>query len=110
MWLAGSARREPRRWIPAGFQGGCEGRGWTGVPPRKAMNAIFFLLAALALVLVPLAPQLVRIRIRIFRWIGWDWGVRVLEKHFDTWVRFVRILLVVIAAVLAYLGWTELGD
>ena len=29
------------------------------------------------------APKLVRLRIRFFKWIHWTWAVRVLEEHFE---------------------------
>ena len=40
----------------------------------------------------------------------WDWAVDLLEKHFDGWVVFVRIILFVIAAVLFHAGWEDLRD
>ncbi len=72
------------------------------------MYAVLFALAALFLILIPLAPKLIRLRIRILRWLHWDWAVNLLEKHFDGWVLFVRIFLFVIAAVLLYVGWEDL--
>ena len=63
--------------------------------------------AILLLILVPFAPQLVRLRIRILRWLGWNWAVRTLENHFPAWVLFFRIMLFVVAAAMLYLGWTQ---
>ena len=74
------------------------------------MYVVLFPLAVLALFLIPLAPKLVRLRIRILRWLHWDWAVNLLEKHFDGWVLFFRIVLFVIAAVLSYAGWEDLRD
>ncbi len=65
---------------------------------------LLFVLAILALILVPLAPSLVRLRIRFFRWLHWNWAVNLLESHFQDWVVFVRIILFVIAALLLYFG------
>ncbi len=69
---------------------------------------LLFVLAILALVLVPFAPSLVRLRIRFFRWLHWNWAANLLESHFQGWVVFFRIFLVVIAALLLYIGtnWT----
>jgi hypothetical protein len=61
-------------------------------------------LAILALILIPVAPKLVRLRIRFFRWIHWAWAVRVHEEHFERVVLFVRIVLVGLAVVLFLFG------
>ena len=65
---------------------------------------LLFVLAILALILVPFAPSLLRLRIRVFRWLHWNWAVNLLESHFQGWVVFVRIILVVVAALLLYFG------
>ena len=72
------------------------------------MHTLLFALAILSLILIPLAPMLVRIRIRILRWLHWNWAVNLLEKHFDRWVLLLRIILLLIAAVLLYAGWKDL--
>ena len=59
-------------------------------------------------VFIPLAPKLVRLRIRILRWLRWEWAAKLLEKHFYGWVLFLRILLFVIAVVLLFVGWRDL--
>ena len=69
---------------------------------------MLFALAILSLILIPLAPKLVRLRIRVLRWLHWNWAVNLLEKHFDGRVLFSRIILFVIAAVLLYVGWEDL--
>ena len=74
------------------------------------MYTVLFALAILSLILIPLAPKLLRLRIRILRWLHWNWAVNLLEKHFDGWVLVVRIILLVIGAVLLYLGWEDLRD
>lgn len=74
------------------------------------MYTVLFALAILLLILIPLAPKLVRLRIRFFRWLHWNWAVNLLEKHFDLKVLSVRIILFVIAAVLLYVGWEDLRN
>ena len=66
---------------------------------------LLFTIAILLLVLIPFAPQLVRLRIRILRWLHWNWAANLLENHFLGWVSFFRIILFVIAAVLIVIGW-----
>lgn len=72
------------------------------------MSTVLFVLAMFSLILVPLAPQLVRLRIRFLKWLRWNWAVNLLEKHFNGWVLFLRIALIVVAAVLLYVGWEDL--
>jgi hypothetical protein len=72
------------------------------------MSTLLFAFAILSLILIPFAPQLVRLRIRIRRWLHWNWAVNLLERHFDGWVVFYRIVLFMLAAVLFYLGWEDL--
>ncbi len=68
---------------------------------------LLFVLAILALILVPFAPSLVRLRIRFLRWLHWNWAVNLIESHFGGWVMFVRIILSVIAALLLYIGLAQ---
>jgi len=68
---------------------------------------LFFAIAILFLVLIPFAPKLVRLRIRILRWLRWNWAANLLESHFQGWVMFFRIILFVIAVLLLYVGWTQ---
>jgi hypothetical protein len=68
---------------------------------------LLFGLASLCLIMIPYAPALLRLRIRILRWLHWDWAVNLLENHFEGWVTFFRIALFVVAAVLFYFGWVE---
>ena len=70
-------------------------------------TGLLFTLAILFLSLVPLAPKLVQLRIRFFRWIHWNWAVNLLERDFQGWVLFFRIILSVIAAMLFYAGWAS---
>ncbi len=68
-------------------------------------NWLHILLATLALVCVPLTPQLLRLRLRFFRWLNWTRAGDLLENHFQSWVILVRIALTVIALGLFYLAW-----
>ena len=61
-------------------------------------------LAAILVALATVAPKLVRLRIRFFKWIHWTWAVRVLEEHFESRVLFFRIVLLGLAVVLFLVG------
>ena len=68
------------------------------------LTVLLFALAILALILIPVTPMLVRLRIRFFRWIHWAWAVSVLEEHFESVVLFFRIVLLGLAVVLFLVG------
>jgi len=70
----------------------------------EMLTVLLFALAILVLILIPVAPKLVRLRIRFFRWIHWAWAVRVHEEHFERVVLFVRIFLLGLAVVLFLVG------
>ena len=68
-------------------------------------TVLLFTLAILALfALATVAPKLVRLRIRFFKWIHWTWAASVLEEHFATRVIVGRIVLGGLAVVLFLFG------
>ena len=67
-------------------------------------------LAILALILIPWAPALVRLRIKLLRWLNWSWAVNLLESHFQGWVVFFRVVLFVIAIVLLFIAWIDYAE
>ena len=58
-----------------------------------------FVIAILSMILIPLMPKLLRLRVRLLRWLHWDWTANLLENHFRGWVLFARIVLFVVAVV-----------
>ncbi len=66
----------------------------------KPLVAAVAVLVALATV----APKLMRLRIRFFKWLHWTWAARVTEEHFERWVLFFRIFLLGLAVVLVLVG------
>ncbi|MCE2460967.1 MAG: hypothetical protein J4F38_09340 [Pseudomonadales bacterium] len=70
-------------------------------------NWLLFVFAAVFLVLIPLAPKLLRLRIRFLRWIHWEWAARLNEDHFQGWCWFLRVVFLLIAATLFYVGWAR---
>ena len=68
-------------------------------------TVLLFTLAILALfALATVAPTLLRLRIRFFKWIHWTWAVRVHEEHFERLVVVIRIVLLGLAVVLFLFG------
>ena len=70
----------------------------------EMLTVLLFALAILVLILISVAPKLVRLRIRFFKWVHWTWTVRVLEEHFERWVLVIRIVLLVLAVALLFFG------
>ena len=66
----------------------------------RLLVAAVAVLVALALV----APKLMRLRIRFFKWLHWTWAARVLEEHFERWVLGIRTVLLVLAVALLFFG------
>ena len=66
----------------------------------KPLVAAVAVLVALATV----APKLMRLRIRFFKWLHWTWAARVTEEHFEIWVLVLRIVLLVLAVALLFFG------
>ena len=66
----------------------------------RLLVAAVAVLVALAIV----APKLMRLRIRFFKWLHWTWAARVLEEHFERWVLVIRIVLLVLAVALLFFG------
>ncbi len=66
----------------------------------KSLVAAVAVLVALAIV----APKLMRLRIRFFKWLHWTWAARVTEDHFERWVLVLRTVLLVWAVALLFFG------
>ena len=66
----------------------------------KPLVAAVAVLVALATV----APKLMRLRIRFFKWLHWTWAARVTEEHFEKWVLVIRTVLLVLAVALLFFG------
>jgi hypothetical protein len=57
-------------------------------------------LATLLLILIPFVPRLLRLRIRILRWLKWNWAAELLQRRFDVFVVVFRVVLFIIAIML----------
>ena len=67
-------------------------------------HVVRFVAVAVLVALATVAPKLMRLRIRFFKWVHWTWTVRVLEEHFERWVLVIRIVLLVLAVALLFFG------
>ena len=64
------------------------------------------LVAAVAVLvtLATVAPKLMRLRIRFFKWLQWTWAARVTEDYFERWVLVIRTVLLVLVVALLFFG------
>lgn len=68
-------------------------------------NTLFtVLVVALTIVLVPLIPRMVELRIRVLRWMGLNRLARFHERAFGTIVFVVRCVLVALCLFVAIRG------
>ncbi len=62
---------------------------------------MFFILLGLGMtVLIPFMPQLLRLRIRLLRWMHLETLARFFDKRFNETVLFLRLLVAAIAITL----------
>jgi hypothetical protein len=74
---------------------------------------LFWGLVALALLLMVslgFMPLLVRLRIKVLRWLNWHWAASLLERHFEAWVLVFRIFVLGIAAVLLLFAFGSVAN
>ena len=67
---------------------------------------IYIGLAVLMVGLIPLVPKMMRLRIRFFRFLRWNWLANLHEKHFRGLVIAVRVIMLAIATILLVLGFS----
>jgi len=73
-----------------------------------AVTIYYFVAGAIVLGLIPLVPQLVRLRIRALRFIHWQRLANWHERNFDVLVVAVRIIMAVIGIIVISLGFESL--
>ena len=74
------------------------------------MYAVLIALAVFFLILIPLAPKLIPLIVRFSTCVHCDCVGNLLEKHFDVWSLFFRLVLLVITALLTGTIWKDLRE
>jgi len=64
----------------------------------------YAIVAAIMIVLLPIVPKMVRVRIAVLRWLRWKWMADLHEKGFNPIVAVVRVVMACIAAYLFFLA------
>lgn len=65
---------------------------------------VFFIgIAVIIVVLIPIAPKIIRLRIAVFRKLRWNGLANFHEKYFDLLVTVVRVVMSLIIVVLIFL-------
>ncbi|MGD8539930.1 MAG: hypothetical protein PVI66_14540 [Candidatus Aminicenantes bacterium] len=67
------------------------------------LRLLFVAIALILIVLIPIAPKLIRFRIAVFRKLKWNCLANFHEKHFDQLIIVVRVILALIIAILVFL-------
>ena len=67
---------------------------------------LFYLGAALLLILIPFAPGMMRLRIKLLRWLRWNCLADFHQRHFKGIVLAARIIMLVFAVTLTIFGVT----
>ncbi len=67
----------------------------------------YLIVAAILFVLIPLVPQMMRLRISVLRWLRWTWLADRHERHIEGLVTAVRIILLALAVYLVVLAFSE---
>jgi hypothetical protein len=66
------------------------------------LRLFFIVISVLMIVLIPIAPKMIRLRIAIFRKLKWNGLANFHEKYFSRVVTIVRIVMALIAAYLIF--------
>lgn len=74
------------------------------------LSTTYILLAVIAFALIPIVPQIMRLRIRVLRWLHWRWMADLHQNHFVAFVLAARLILAVVGAALLVLGFAGLNQ
>ena len=67
------------------------------------LRLFFIVIAVLLIVLIPIAPRMIRLRIAVFRKLKWNGLADFHEKNIDQLVIVVRVVMALIIALLVFL-------
>jgi hypothetical protein len=67
-------------------------------------NLYYAIIAAILIILIPIVPKMVRVRIAVLRWLRWNWLAELHERGFNPIVITVRIFMLAIATYLFVLA------
>lgn len=67
------------------------------------LRLFFVVIAVIMIVLIPIAPRMIRLRIAVFRKLKWNGLADWHEKNINQLVIVVRVVMAFIFAILAFL-------
>jgi hypothetical protein len=70
-------------------------------------QSYYLIIAAILFVLIPLVPHMLRLRIKVLRWLHWNWLADRHERHLGGLVTAVRIIFLAIAVYLVWLAFNN---
>jgi hypothetical protein len=68
-----------------------------------ALRLFYIVIAVIMIVLIPIAPKMIRLRIAVFRKLKWNGLANFHDKNFDQLVIVVRVVMALIFVVLMFL-------
>ncbi|MCJ7681439.1 MAG: hypothetical protein MUP70_11985 [Candidatus Aminicenantes bacterium] len=68
------------------------------------MKISYLFLAVIALIMIPVAPQIVAFRVKVLKWLGWKSMADFTEQGFRNIVKVLLISMLVIAVILFLFG------
>ncbi len=79
---------------------------WPEVLMEQSVALI--VISVIVFALIPLAPKVLMLRIKLFRFLRWNWLAALHEKHFVGFILAARIILAGIAILLLTTGLRQL--
>jgi hypothetical protein len=64
----------------------------------------YLIIAGIITAMIPLVPQIIKFRILVLRKLHINWLANSHETHFPVWVTVIRVILGVIATLMAIVG------
>ena len=68
-----------------------------------ALRLFYIVIVVILVVLFPIAPKMIRLRIAVYRKLNWNGLANFHEKYFDQIVIIARVVMALIAALLLFL-------
>jgi hypothetical protein len=68
-----------------------------------ALRLFLLVISVLLVVLIPIVPRMIRLRISVFRKLKWNGLADFHEKYFDQLVIVARVVMALIVMLLAFL-------
>lgn len=69
-----------------------------------SQQVLFIAVGVVLLALIPIVPLMLRFRIKVLRWLHWNWFAELFERNFRSFTLAARLILLVGGLVLLVAG------